>query len=48
MSLVPLCSFTEREANPLTPERDLHLISPYNITPELNIKVTRIMAMITT
>ena len=28
--------------NPLTPESDWHLISPYNISPELNIKVTRI------
>lgn len=25
---------------PLTPKHDQHLISPYNITPELNIRVT--------
>ena len=30
---------------PLTPESDQLLISPYNITPESNIEVTRIMDM---
>ena len=33
--------------NPLIPESDQHLISPYNITPESNIKVMRIKEMIT-
>ena len=33
--------------NPLTPKSDQLLISPYNITPESNIKVTRIKEMIT-
>ena len=33
--------------NPLTPKSDQHLISPYNITPDLHIKVTRIQEMIT-
>ena len=33
--------------NPLTPKSDQHLISPYNITPESNIKVMRIKEMIT-
>ena len=27
--------------NPLTPKCDWHLISPYNVTPESNIKVMR-------
>ena len=31
----------------LTPKRDQHLISPYNITPESNINVMRIKEMIT-
>ena len=30
------------EVNPLTPKSDELLILPYNITPESNIKVTRI------
>ena len=34
------------ELNPLTPYSDLHLISPYNITPESHTKVRRIMEMI--
>ena len=46
---------SEREAaqgndsnfNPLIPESDKHLISPYNITPESNIKVMRIKEMTT-
>ena len=29
-------------SNSLTSKSDQHLISPYNITPESNIKVTRI------
>ena len=33
--------------NPLTPEIDQHLISPYNITPESHMKVTRKKEMIT-
>ena len=33
--------------NPLTPKSDQHLISPYNITLESNIKVMRIEEMIT-
>ena len=32
---------------PLTLESDQLLISPYNVTPESNIKVTRIKEMIT-
>ena len=32
--------------NPLTPEGDQHLISPYNITPKSHIKVTRRKKMI--
>ena len=32
--------------NPITPKSDYHLISPYNITLESNIKVMRIMEMI--
>ena len=34
--------------NLLTSKSDQHLISPYNITPELNIKVTRRKRMIIT
>ena len=33
--------------NPLVPKSDQHLISPYNITPESNMKVMRIEEMIT-
>ena len=33
--------------NPLTPKSDQRPISPYNIIPELHIKVTRIKEMIT-
>ena len=33
--------------NPLTPTSDQLLISPYNITPESNTKVTGIKKMIT-
>ena len=32
--------------NPLTPKSDQHLISPDNITPESNIRVTRKKEMI--
>ena len=35
------------EASPLTPKSDQLLISPYNITPESNIRVTRIKEIIT-
>ena len=38
----PTCEFF----NPLTPKRVQHLISPYNITLESNIKVMRIKEMI--
>ena len=34
-----------KNLNPLTPESDQLLISPYNITPESSIKVTRIKDM---
>ena len=37
----------QAEVNPLNPESDQHLISPYNITPESHIKVVRIKEMIT-
>ena len=33
--------------NPKTPKNDWHLISPYNISLESNIKVMRIKEMIT-
>ena len=33
--------------NPMTPKSYYHLISPYNITTESNIKVMRIREMIT-
>ena len=33
--------------NSLTPKSDQRLISPYNITHESHIKVTRVMEMIT-
>ena len=36
----------EIQKNPLTPESDQHLISPFNITPESHIKVMRIKEMI--
>ena len=35
------------QINPLTPRSDLHLISPYNITPESHINVMEIKEMIT-
>ena len=33
--------------NPITPKSDWHLISPYNVSPDSHIKVTRIKEMIT-
>ena len=36
-----------KNLNPLTPKSDQLLISPYNITPESNIKITRIKEMTT-
>ena len=39
-----ICIFSVK---PLTPKSDWHLISPYDIFPESNIKVTRIKEMIT-
>ena len=33
--------------NPVTPESDQHLISPYNIIPESHIEVMRMKEMIT-
>ena len=33
--------------NPWTPKSDQHLLSPYNITPESHLRVTRIKEMIT-
>ena len=33
--------------DPLTPKSDWHLISPFHITSELNIKVRRIKELIT-
>ena len=35
------------DLNPLTPESDQHIISPYNITPESHIRLTRIKEIIT-
>ena len=42
--LVKVTSFLLK---PLTPKSDKHLISPFNVPPELNIKVTGIKEMIT-
>ena len=42
-----LRSLVSYRLNPLTPKTDQHLISPYNITPESNMKVMRIKEMIT-
>lgn len=33
--------------NPLTPKSDWNIISPYDISPYLKIKITRIKEMIT-
>ena len=33
--------------NPFHPKGTLHLISPYKISPESNIKITRIKEMVT-
>ena len=38
--------FSLKKVNLLTPKSDEHLISPYIITPESNIKVMRIKEMI--
>ena len=44
----PLFVFTSTSCfNPQTPDSDWHLLSPYNITLESNIQVTRIKEMIT-
>ena len=44
-----ICCFppVKSSFNPLTPKSEEHLISPYNITPESNIKVRRVKDMIT-
>ena len=44
-----ICSAKPRTSYfiPMTPKGDKHLISPYNITPELPAKATRIKEMIT-
>ena len=46
-----LCQFPHKthvdHFNPLTPKSDWCLISPFDITPESNIKVVRIKEMIT-
>ena len=36
------CSFLHFSVNPLIPKSDQHLISPFSIIPESNIKVMRI------
>ena len=41
-----MLSITERQFLYLTLRTDQHLISPYNITPELNIKFVRIREMV--
>ena len=47
-SKTPLFVFTSTSCfNPQTPDSDWHLLSPYNITLESNIQVTRIKEMIT-
>ena len=45
-SVIGHCSYADT-FNLLTPKSDQHLISPYNIILESNIKVTRIKEMIT-
>ena len=42
---VSLLNWTQ--LNPFTPKNDQHVISPYTIIPELNIKVMKIKKMIT-
>ena len=42
-----LSSFFLLFFNPLNPKSDQHLISPYNITPESQMKVMRINLMVT-
>ena len=41
-----ICNRLSKHMNSLTPQSDQHLISPYNITPELNKDVVRIKVMI--
>ena len=43
----PLGLYTDLTFNSLTPRSDQLLVSPYNITPESNIKVMRIKEIIT-
>ena len=43
-NIISTCS---TDINPLKPKSDQHLISPYNIFPELYIKVMRIKKMVT-
>ena len=43
-NIISICS---TDINPLKPKSDQHLISPYNIFPELYIKVMRIKKMVT-
>ena len=41
---IKICKFCDKQVlnfNPLAPKSDLHLISPYHITPESNMKVMR-------
>ena len=45
-SVIGNCPYADT-FNPLTPNTDQHLISPYNIIPESNIKVMRVKEMIT-
>ena len=42
-----LVTLEGQRVNFLPPKSDQHLISPYNITPESHIKVSRIKEMIT-
>ena len=47
-SVIGHCSYADTfTCNLLTPNSDQHLISPYNIIPESNIKVMRVKEMIT-
>ena len=45
-SVIGHCSYADT-FNPLTPKSDQHLISPYNVIPESNIKVMKVKEMIT-
>ena len=44
---INLCLECYMKLDPWTSKSDQHLVSPYNITPESNMKVTRIKEMIT-